>query len=129
MGYDLEPSNKKADWFHFGALSWPVLLEACGYLWPAIQNGGQWYCVFGVDKRMPKGHTYPEIITNDGFRVTAEEGRIMARVARNFVAIQRSLPEVRGPGDEWPVAIRDDFVDKFDAFATWAEKARGFRIH
>ena len=154
MGYDLEASNKKAGWFHFGAFSFPVLLEACGYLWPCIQNGGQWYCAFGVDKRMPDGDTYPTLISNDGFRVTAEEAHIMARIARNFVVIQRSLPDSDKTADarskssfnkedvmqllgrtmfggekQWPVKIRDDFVGRFEQFADWAEGSRGFKIH
>lgn len=154
MGYDLSARNKDAGSFHFGAFSFPVLLDACGYLWPCIGNGAQWYCVWGVDPRMPDGDNYPRIRSNDGFAVTAEEAKIMARVARNFVAIQRSLPDnnkaddamTRGsvnqeqllnlmtralqhtePGP-WPVKIREDFVDRFEAFAEWADTSGGFKI-
>jgi hypothetical protein len=157
MSYDLAPTNKKAGTFSFGAFSFPILLDACGYLFPCIHNGGQWYCAFGVDPRMPQGDTYPRILSNDGFKVTANEARIMARVARNLVAIQRSLPdpspeELAGAGiqqkmefkredveamllramsgakEHWPLKIRSDFTDKFERFAEWAERSGGFEI-
>jgi len=155
LSYDLIPKNKEVGSFDFGAFSFPILLEACGYLFACIQNGGQWYCTFGLDPRMPKGDTYPKLLSNDGFRVTAEEARIMARVARNFVAVQRSLPDenlakgsiegqkefrkedvlealMRGmhggqPGP-WPKKIRTDFTDRFEKFAEWAETSGGFEI-
>src|SRR5208282_147039 len=91
MGYDLTPVNDDAGDFHFGAFSFPVLLEACGYLFSSIHNGGRWYCTFGTDPRM--GDTYPGILCNDGFPVTDEEAKIMARIARNYVAVQRTLPD------------------------------------
>jgi hypothetical protein len=103
---------------------------------------------------MPKGDEYPALHSNDGFHVNAEEARILARCARNYVAIQRSLPDdAKGDGipsvasfdrpaieallvkalsgtasEPWPMKIRDDFVDKFDEFASWAEQSKGFEI-
>lgn len=84
MGYDLSPKNEAAGDFHFGAFSFPVLLEACGYLFSSISRGGQWYCAFGNDPRM--GDTYPMILSNDGFPVTEEEAKIMARDRAQFRA-------------------------------------------
>jgi hypothetical protein len=156
MGYDLQPKNEDAGDFHFGAFSWCPLIEACGYLWPLTSSAGRWYCVWGADPRMPEGDKYPRVLSNDGFEVTAEEAKIMARIARNFVAVQRSLPEanqdkslmgkkeIRKPdveaaliaamhgrpaNEEWPVKIRTDFVDRYERFADWAEKSGGFAIH
>lgn len=156
MGYDLTAKNDDAGDFHFGAFSFPVLLEACGYLFSSIHHGGQWYCAFGLDPRM--GDRYPMLLTNDGFVVTEEEAKIMARIARNFVAIQRTLPDedmtegVAGTkgkegfrredvermliaamndteaNEKWPRKIRADFVDRFERFADWAEKSGGFEI-
>lgn len=159
MGYDFEPDND-VEWFHLGAFSWPVLLEyAFGTLFPTMHGGGQWYCCFGLDERMPEGDDYPRIISNDGFHVTEEEAKIMARMTRNFVAIQKSLPEDNRPGGAtiegsaegfkkddvmkalirgmhgnvqtgpWPVKIRDDFTEKFERFAEWMETSGGFKIH
>lgn len=139
MGYDLIPSNRKLEPFHFGSFSFPILLEACGYLYVCIHKGPRWYCVFGEDKRMPIGDDYPRIVSNDGFRVTAEEARIMARIARNYVIIQEKLPEEnRGIEEDtsllksvqpWPLKIRDDFTEKFAKFSEWAPKSRGFKIY
>lgn len=151
MSYDLKPKNQSAGDFRLGALSFPVLLEACGYLFSCINKGPHWYCVFGVDERM--GNEYPRLTTNDGFPVTEEEAKIMARIARNFVAIQRSLPDenltedarskssfkqedvmdammrgIFGGEVNWPVKIREDWVDKFEKFADWAEQSGGFEI-
>lgn len=152
MGYDFRAKNDDAGDFHLGAFSFPILLEACGYLFSAIQSGGRWYCAFGSDPRM--GDSYPLIISNDGFEVTADEAKIMARIARNFVLIQRTLPdenategmeskaefkrddvmklmqEAMHPGSrkKWPVKIRPDFIDKFEKFANWMEKSGGFEI-
>jgi hypothetical protein len=152
MGYDFRAKNADAGDFHLGAFSFPVLLEACGYLFSSIHRGGQWYRTFGTDPRM--GDSYPLILSNDGFEVTEEEAKIMARIARNFVAIQRTLPdENTGSGiasrpsfkrddvvkllahamydvkpGPWPIKIRPDFVDKFEKFADWMEKSGGFEI-
>lgn len=157
MSYDLKPRNKKVEWFRMGAFSFPILLEACGALFPCIHNGGQWYCAFGVDPRMPQGDSYPTILSNDGFTVTADEARIMARIARNVVAIQRTLPDpspeelasagisqkmsfrredverlllhaMSGAKDHWPLKIRTDFTDQFERFAEWADRSGGFEI-
>jgi hypothetical protein len=153
MGYDFIAKNKKAGDFYLGAFSFPVLIEACGYLFACIKHGAQWYCVFGQDPRM--GDEYPRLLSNDGFEVTDEEAKIMARIARNFVAVQRSLPEanrakgtltsqaefrredvvemlMRGmhgtPPGPWPEKIRNDFTDNFEKFAEWAERSGGFEI-
>lgn len=153
MGYDLAANNPEVDGFHFGAFSFPVLIEACGFLWPLAADHGRWYCVWGADPRM--GDNYPGLLSNDGFPVTEFEAVVMARVARNFVAIQRSLPEshrgsgtletqaslTRGnleeiliramtgpPAGPWPIKIRDDFTDSFERFAEWAEHSGGFKI-
>lgn len=153
MSYDLVPNDTTAGVFAMGVLSWPVLLEACGYLFPCIHNGGRWHCMFGVDDRMGTGE-YPLILTNDGFPVTEEEARIMARIARNYVATQRLLPEdnesapalskealtrddamnamrqgLFGGNTKWPLKVRTDIVDRIDRFADWADKSQGFCIH
>jgi hypothetical protein len=125
MGYDLKPKNEKEETFRFGAFSFPVLLEACGYLFSCVQVGAKWCYAPGVDPRM--GDTYPRLMTNDGFPVTAEEAKIMARMARNFMAIQRSLPDNQAEHEK-PMKIRKDFVDKFERFAEWADRSDGFEI-
>jgi hypothetical protein len=134
MGYDFRPKKKDAGDFYLGAFSWPVLVEQFGCMFPFMQKI-KWYCVFGIDERMPATDTYPRIISNDGFKVRNDEAKMMAQMARNYVAIQRSLPEQPeipfNTPDElkpWPRKIRTDFVDQFEKFADWAEKSGGFSI-
>lgn len=131
MGYDLSPRHKKTDGFHFGAFSFPVLLEACGYLFTCIQDGPQWKAVFGPDPRMGDppsrgGSGYPVLISNDGFPVSAFEAKVMARVARNFVLLNRPNPS--DPNFVPARPIREDFLDTFERFADWADTSGGFRI-
>ena len=132
MGYDLSPRRKDAGPFHFGAFSWLVLVErTMGTLYPMTHDGPRWVCAFGADPRMPAGDGYPRLISNDGFRVTADEARIMARCARNYVSIQQAvrLAMQEAPAEKWAyLLIRQDFVDLFERFAPWAEKSGGFRI-
>ena len=122
------------------------------------------------------GRGYPPDLSNDGFAVTEEEANIMARFCRNWVRVQRSLPEesrtkslftgekgstgikledlevkiakyglrkediqnmvargnpptelitliMHSEGEEpWPAKVRDDFVEKIENFAGWAEQ-------
>ena len=160
MGYKLRPSNKELEPFEFGAFSFPVLLDACGYLFPCIHNGPQWYCDFAADHSLigthpdGSGSTYPTIL-GGGYYVTREEAIIMSKIARNFVSIQRSLPEENRVGGfvgqvqfkrediekilveamnpsprpkPWPPKVRDDFTDKIEKFIDWAVQSHGFTI-
>jgi hypothetical protein len=154
MGYDLTAVNKDLDGFHFGAFSWPVLLEACGYLFPYVSQGARyWY--HGPDgdpyvtEKNPHGSQC--LGSNDGLKVTAADAKLMARCARNFAGINHpdswksaiangTVP----PVEQWEVTEdknrswestdprpwpgRDDFIDKIRDFAEWAEKSRGFWI-
>lgn len=124
MGYDLRAKKEGVEDFNIGAFSFPVLIEACGYLFPCISIGARYCYVPGVDPRIEHG---PTLITNDGFPVTEEEAKIMARIARNYVAIQRNLPDDQRDHEQ-PMKIRKDFVDKFERFAEWADKSGGFEI-
>lgn len=137
MGYDLSANNPELDDFHFGAFSWTVLLETFGSLFPSIHKDGQFYVVLGADPRMPEGDQGSRLSSNDGFPVTDEEAKIMARMTRNYVLIQRSLDDTHktdttGPmpfKEPWPCKIRADWVDKYEQFADWAEKSGGFAIY
>ena len=138
MSYDLMPKNDIEE-FRMGAFSWPVLLEVVGYLFPFQSKGGRWVYNWEQDKRFKEEHNYPIIISNDGFKITASEAKIMARMARNYCLIQRKLDDSHFNNDlpmstpdwekKWPQKIRDDWVDKFEEFADWAEKSGGFKVH
>ena len=135
MGYDFNPRNKDAGDFHLGAFSWPFLLEQCGYYFQSLHKGGRYFLC--SDDPRDEGATYPGIIANDGYRITAEEARVLARIARNYAKITAALPEenakdvpVSTPDylKPWPAKTRDDWNDRFLAFADWAEKSGGFAI-
>lgn len=119
MGYDFSALKKGTEDFYLGAFSWPVLLEAFGYLFPCVSGSGM-YCSAGG-----KAREWTQLVSNDNFKISSADAKLMARCARNYVAIQRSLPAGH---QGWPTKIREDFVDKFEAFADWAEKSGGFRI-
>lgn len=125
MGYSFHPNNKDLETFEMGAFSWPVLTEAFGSMFPFWHKGPKWYFVKDVDPRF--NADYPAIVANSGFAVTEEEARWMARMARNFVIVQKSLEL---GGEIWPdnMRVRDDFLDKYEQFADWAEKSGGFSI-
>jgi hypothetical protein len=157
--YDLTPVNSEAGTFRFGAFSFPVLLEACGYLFACVHAPAKWYCVYKADERMigchpdGSGQAYPAIL-GSGFDATDEEACMMARMARNFVAVQRALPEdhrtqdmrskpkfdradlmelltaamAGGAPGPWPAKVRDDFTARIEQFAEWAPRSGGFHV-
>jgi hypothetical protein len=128
MGYDLVPNNKKSKDFHMGAFSYTILLEACNYLFPFLILTPAWICAFEADERMGCG-AYPLILSNDGFQVTEEEAKIMARMVRNYVAIQQVLYKDENAAQTCNITIiRSDFIKKFKQFADWAEESKGFKI-
>ena len=72
---------RTGSFFYLGAFSWPILLHACGYLFACVQQDGpKWYCLCGLDPRMPEGDEYPRLLSNDGFSVTDEEAKIIAAI-------------------------------------------------
>jgi hypothetical protein len=151
MAYDLSPNNKALKPFRLGSL--PHLLEQCGSYFTCISRNARWYTLW--DERMSRHYhenddgerawvtskQYPAIICQcGGFEVTAEEARVMARIARNYAAIQRTLDEpteeekilpIDTPAYKYPFPrwMRRDWVEQFEAFAEWAEQSEGFRIY
>jgi hypothetical protein len=152
MSYDLYPRNKELNSI---SIPWVHLLKHAGNLYQVTHKGAQWYRFFFEDdelndKRFMRSPDYPSIISNDGFYVTADEARILARIARNYVGEQKSIdreeyekevdrlkekygncyylyaPENKLP---WPSLYRDDWNDVFWEFADWAEKSRGFWVY
>ena len=134
MSLALTPRYRPLGEFVFGSWSWSYLLGLAGPIWPCMTGRGLWYRLLGVDRRF-KDLDYPEVLGDSGrsFYVTAEEARQLARVARNWALIQKSLPEehrYKVGMQDWqrpfPEKVRDDWPPLFLAFADWAEKSHGF---
>jgi hypothetical protein len=144
MSYDLYANNTELPRFH--TQGWTHLLPQFGTYFPFTTSGATWYALF--DGRMgvhnhptePENEEqYPSIIcTCGGFEATEEEAKVMPRMARNYVAIQRTLDETHrlDPLDaipyylrKFPQKIRNDWVDNYEQFADWAEASRGFKIY
>lgn len=135
MGIRLHARNPELDPFPIGAACWGYILEHAGLLWPLMFNEARWFAVSGADPRLPRedGVTfYPDILGDSGcpFRITADEARHLARVARNMVEIQRLLPDggyrQAGWPEPWPRKVRDDWPPIWEAFADWASQSHGF---
>lgn len=137
MGYDFHAVNKELDHFHMGAFLWPYFLEQCGAYFLCMSHGAKYYFVSGIDERMPEGDDYPRLISNDGFPVTDEEAKVLSRIARNYVTIQRGLEDQSEKEDDllkpvymqiWPRKVRENWIDHLEKFADWMEQSQGFEI-
>lgn len=140
MGYDLSPLAPDAEeGFHFGAFSWPWMLDAGVGLvigtGPALQPASFTY------QPDPEGLC---VRYNDRALVTEEQAKLMAVAARGLVSVERfkrrefdKLPaseqaecmKFGAPKHYLNLPARDDFVDKVERFADWAEKSGGFEVH
>ena len=140
MGYDLSPRNKDLEGFYFGAFSWTWMLEAGVGL------------IIGTGKGIePASYSYiPDKLgrdpnNNNGFRVTAEQSKAMALAAQGLAVTkgyinkqweamskekrERMEETNRETRDLYTPPIREDFIEKVNAFAIWAYKSHGFSIH
>lgn len=153
MVYDLHANNQDLKPFRMGS-DWLHLLAQCGSYFTCIYSGARWYTIFDErmtthyhyspddddeGERVPMRDNYPAIICNCGFEVTAEEAKVMARIARNYAAIQRTVPEMTDEEYDrsvstphylrpFPLPIRRDWVERYEQFAEWAEQSRGFKV-
>jgi hypothetical protein len=149
MSNKLYANNPKLEPFRL--CSWYHLLEQCGCYFTCISKGARWYAIF--DERMSTHYhaneneevekiteiDYPAMLCNCGFEIVEEEAKVIARIARNYAAIQRTLPEetdeeylqLSGKPDylrPFPRYIRRDWVENFEQFADWAEQSQGFKL-
>jgi hypothetical protein len=124
MGFDLTAANDGSD-FHFSAFTWPRVLEACGYLFPYLSRGSQWFHAPEADPLVTDDDEfgYRLLGSNDDFEVSAEDARLIARCCRNYAALND--PE---RGDARPDPLRIDLWEKIRDFAGWAEASGGFTV-
>ena len=138
MGYDLKPRNKELEWYSMGIFSWSWMLNkgvglviGTGY---AIKPAQYSYI---ADKRGASPQS------NDGYYVTSKQAKIMAVVARGLVSVEKFkvqqwneyTPEIQKQMQDWNdkhklynMPVREDFINKVENFAEWAEKSGGFWI-
>lgn len=138
MSYDLKPRNKNSEWFRMGAFSWMWMLDAGVGL------------VLGEGKGIePASYRYipdkkgASPCDNDGYYVTSKDAKLMSIVARGLVSVEKGkvdewknyTPEKQKNIEEWNtkhkiynLPVREDFIEKAEKFAEWAEKSGGFWI-
>lgn len=136
MGYDLIPKNKEVDSPCGMIFTWPMILNETGacYLFGYGENTANpgFYVYNGS-----RGPGSP--VSNDGFKVTPLESKIMAKLFRGYVFVKRSIAE------EWEKKTEEEknlilsfnkmakppseeFINKIEILADFCEKSGGFRI-
>lgn len=143
MSYDLKPRNKKIDGIRIGTFSWPMYLQltGMGYLfgYGESMNPAEYvYQTRGKDLSSP--------VSNDGFRVTSDEAKIMAKIARGYISVNRWIQKEweKFPEEEqerrkainafdgkytFKKPLHSDHLDKLEIFAEFAENSGGFTIN
>ena len=139
MGYTLKPINKECESIDFGAFSWPIML----------QDTGMGYILGYGQAKNPAQYVYQNgnmgsPVSNDGYKVTATEAKMMARIARGYISVKEFINK------EWAELSEEDrereknfkyegkllympetgekFLEQLRKFADFAEKSKGFRI-
>ena len=140
MGYELRPKNKKIDSLHFGAFIWPIFLQETGMGYILGYGAG----------RTPASYVYRNgnngsPVSNDGYIVSSNEAKMMAKVAEGFVSVQRfvndewnKLPEEeRKYCEEWDANRKpiyrpqwhEDRLKEIEKFIEFANNSKGFSIN
>jgi len=139
MGFDLVSRNKKLNSFYMGSFSWSWMLDAgVGLVLGAGRGVEPATCIWLPDNKGRSPYY------NDGFRVTAAQARAMALAARGLVAVKESINDTWASLDAitadkykradvlglslYQQPVRDDFIEKAQAFADWAEQSQGFAV-
>lgn len=135
MGYDLKPKNKKIESLPVGGFSWPMFLQetGMGYVlgYGAGMRAGS-YVYQNGNNGSPS--------SNDGYKVTSMEAKMMAVIARGFVSVQRfvnkeweEVPKAELPNYEaspyYRKKMHEDHLEFLEKFADWAEQSGGFTIN
>jgi hypothetical protein len=138
ISFDLYPRNRELEPFRFGSFSWSWMLEKGVGL--VLKTGrsiepGRYRYVPDKQGRDPN--------QNDGYYVNSKLAKMMAHVARGLASVER------GKHDEWNkmtegerssikewnerlkiynLPVREDWIEKVEKFADWADKSGGFKI-
>jgi hypothetical protein len=141
MSFDLMPIKKDLEEISFGAFTWPVMLDetGMGYVLGCGPGRSVGQYVFVPDKNGASPRT------NDGYKVSAAEARMMAVIARGYVSVKRFinkewdalLPHERKGQEQakyngrplYQPYTSEEFLKRLERFADFAEKSGGFKIH
>lgn len=135
MSYDLKPVKKNVEWLRMGAFSWSWLM-----------NAGVGLVVGQGESKNPGAYSYihqekgGSPLSNDGYKVSSAKAKMMAVVARGIVSKYRFINnewnelseeerEKQSKVDWYVKGVREDFLEKAEKFADWAETSGGFRIY
>lgn len=136
MGYDLMPKNKEAGSPRGMIFMWPQILN---------ETGACYLLGYGDNTASPGMYVYNgsrgpgSPVSNDGFKVTHSEAKIMAKLFRGYVFVKKSIQE------EWDKKTEEEknlilsfnkkaappcaeFLEKIESLADFCEKSGGFRI-
>ena len=142
MGFDLNPKNKNIDSLSIVAFSWPIILQ---------ETGAGYVLGYGIGLK-PGTYVYNNgnngsPVSNDGYKVTAKEAKMIAQVMRGFVTVQRFVNnEFEALSPEEKKALEDseknniyksyyrmrwheDRMKQIELIADFAEKSGGFTIN
>ena len=128
MSYDLIPRNKKVKGLSFGAFTWPILLQDTGIC--HVIGYGQGLRPASYVYQVGNGNIGSPC-SNDGYKVTASEARMMATVARGFVKVhtfnRKEWDELRNK-EMYNIPWHTNRIKLVDNFADFAENSGGFKI-
>ena len=151
MGYDLKANNEGVEGFHFGAFSWGWMLgEGVGLIigYGKLDGAAYVYEPREVTYTTADGEAHTlmtDPCSNDGYPVDADEAMAMAHAAHGLVNVERAVarmhaelpPEEQARREALPLLdrnkprmpVREDFIERVERFAEWAEKSGGFRVY
>lgn len=138
MGYDLIPINKQIKCISVGAFSWPIYLQDTGMGYVLGYGAG-----FKPASYVYQNRNHGSPVSNDGYKVSSAEAKMMAKVARGYISVQRfvnkewdELPkdaakeyeEANARHKIYRPKVHEDHLIWLEKFAEFAEKSKGFKI-
>lgn len=136
MGYDLRPKNKEVPEQRGMIFTWPIILQ---------ETGAGYLLGYGDNTSSPGMYVYNgsrgpgSPVSNDGFKVTASEAKVMAKLFRGYVFVKRCIREEWEKKTEEEKAMilailknakppSEEFLNKVESLIDFCEKSGGFRI-
>jgi hypothetical protein len=142
MPYDLKPKNQKIKSISVGAFAWPIFLQ---------ETGAGYVLGYGTGLK-PGSYVYNNgnngsPVSNDGYKVSAKEAKMLAHVLRGFVTVQRfvnnefealSTEERKWIEDSeknvnlksyYRARWHEDRMKEIETIADFAENSGGFTIN